>query len=214
MNRANSSFVIGRRARLAAIAALTALSFVGAGVAHAARPDPAAGEELAKTACASCHGLDGVSPEAAYPNLKGQKVKYLVQQLEAFQSGLRTSPEHAAPVAGELSKGDIKNLAAYYSGLSDEASIADASPPDFAAGEEKAKMICAACHGLDGISLVAAYPNLRGQKVDYLIQQLEAFRSGERESLQLMNPVASQLTDDDIKNLAAFFSRMEPVSQE
>ena len=85
---------------------------------------------------------------------------------------------------------------------------ASAGRPDPDAGKEIAKVVCAACHGLDGISLVANYPNLRGQKVKYLIKQLEDFRSGERKSPILMNPVASQLSDADIKNLAAFFSSL------
>lgn len=87
--------------------------------------------------------------------------------------------------------------------------VASAGRPDPEAGKEKAKVICAACHGLDGISLVATYPNLKGQKVKYLIQQLENFRSGERQSPLLMNPVAAQLSDADIKNLAAYFSSLE-----
>jgi|ETNmetMinimDraft_26_1059896.scaffolds.fasta_scaffold153782_2 cytochrome c553 len=89
------------------------------------------------------------------------------------------------------------------------AAVASAGRPDPIAGEEIAKVTCAACHGLDGISLVASYPNLKGQKVKYLIKQLEDFRSGARQSPQLMNPVASNLSDADIKNLAAFFSSLE-----
>lgn len=91
--------------------------------------------------------------------------------------------------------------------------VASAGRPDPDAGREIAKVVCAACHGLDGISLVAIYPNLRGQKVKYLIKQLEDFRSGERKSPILMNPVASQLSDADIKNLAAFFSSLGQQGQ-
>jgi cytochrome c553 len=80
---------------------------------------------------------------------------------------------------------------------------------DLEAGKEVAKRVCAACHGVDGISLVRDYPNLAGQKELYLIAQLEAFRSGERKSPLLMNPVASILTDDEIKNLAAYYSRLK-----
>lgn len=97
--------------------------------------------------------------------------------------------------------------------VSGVAGAANAGRPDPLAGEALAKVECAACHGLDGISLVAAYPNLRGQKVKYIIQQLENFRSGERKSPELMNPVASRLSDDDIKNLAAFFSGLGQEEQ-
>lgn len=86
---------------------------------------------------------------------------------------------------------------------------ANAGRPDPEAGGQMAKVVCATCHGLDGISLVATYPNLRGQKVKYLIKQLENFRSGERKSPLLMFPVASKLSDQQIRNLAAFFSSLE-----
>lgn len=87
--------------------------------------------------------------------------------------------------------------------------VARAGRPDPEAGKEMAKVICAPCHGLDGISLVANYPNLKGQKVKYLIKQMEDFRSGARKSTEQMNPVASRLTDQDIKDLAAYFSSLE-----
>ncbi|MBJ20130.1 MAG: cytochrome c [bacterium] len=88
-------------------------------------------------------------------------------------------------------------------------SAASAGRPDPEAGKEIAKVVCAACHGLDGISLVANYPNLRGQKVKYLIKQLEDFRSGARQSPLLMYPVAQKLSDQDIRDLAAHFANMK-----
>ncbi len=87
-----------------------------------------------------------------------------------------------------------------------EPNVANAARADASAGKEKAKVVCAPCHGLAGISLVRAYPNLAGQKKQYLIDQLKAFRSGERKSPKMMNPLAAQLSDADIKNLAAYFS--------
>ncbi|MAG32044.1 MAG: cytochrome C [Deltaproteobacteria bacterium] len=86
---------------------------------------------------------------------------------------------------------------------------ASAGRPDPEAGKQKAIVVCAACHGRDGISLVAVYPNLKGQKVKYLIKQLEDFRSGERKSPLLMFPIASQLTDQEIKDVAAYYSSLE-----
>jgi len=78
---------------------------------------------------------------------------------------------------------------------------------DAAAGKAKA-MICAACHGMSGISAVGIYPNLAGQKEQYLIKQIKAFRSGEREDPS-MKPMTAALTDDDIANLAAHFSGLK-----
>lgn len=81
--------------------------------------------------------------------------------------------------------------------------------PNPEAGKEKAKLVCQPCHGLDGISLVRNYPNLAGQKELYLIQQLEAFRRGDRKSPELMSPIAAQLTDQEILDVAAYYSRLK-----
>lgn len=66
---------------------------------------------------------------------------------------------------------------------------------------------CQACHGGDGISISADIPNLAGQKTTYLTQQLEAFKSGSRKH-DVMNPIAQQLSDTDIENLAAFWNSL------
>lgn len=77
---------------------------------------------------------------------------------------------------------------------------------DAAAGKAKSAM-CAACHGAAGVSPMDAYPNLAGQKAGYLVNQLHAFRDATR-SNPMMNPVANGLTDEDIDNLAAYYSSL------
>lgn len=74
------------------------------------------------------------------------------------------------------------------------------------AGKAKS-LTCAACHGGKGVSPVASYPNLAGQKEQYLIAQMTAFRDGTRENVQ-MTPMASGLSDEDIANLAAYYASM------
>lgn len=66
---------------------------------------------------------------------------------------------------------------------------------------------CQACHGRDGLSEGPDVPNLAGQKLNYLVRQLEAFRSGERKNA-LMAAIAAQLTDADIGALAAHWSQL------
>lgn len=78
---------------------------------------------------------------------------------------------------------------------------------DIDAGKAKAKM-CAACHGLNGLSKVADAPNLAGNGELYLSRQLKAFRSGERKHPQ-MSVIAASLSDDDIANLAAWYSAIK-----
>ena len=83
--------------------------------------------------------------------------------------------------------------------------IAPVHAADIAAGKAKALFVCSDCHGMRGISVVANFPNLAGQKELYLIAQLKAFREGTRKS-QEMNLIAEQLSDADIANLAAYFA--------
>jgi cytochrome c553 len=64
---------------------------------------------------------------------------------------------------------------------------------------------CAGCHGTNGISAVPNYPNLKGQKEQYLVKALRAYREGRRTD-PVMSPMAKPLSDRDIDNLAAHFS--------
>jgi len=79
---------------------------------------------------------------------------------------------------------------------------------DIAAGKTKATTVCAACHGPNGISPQPLWPNLRGQKEQYIIKQLKAFKDGTRKD-PLMSPQAAQLSDQDIENVAAYFSSLK-----
>ena len=78
---------------------------------------------------------------------------------------------------------------------------------DAAAGKAKSAM-CAACHGANGISAVPMYPNLAGQKDQYLVKQLKAFKDGTRKD-PVMAPMAMPLSDADIENLAAYYAEMK-----
>jgi cytochrome c553 len=77
---------------------------------------------------------------------------------------------------------------------------------DAAAGKARASA-CAACHGANGISANEMWPNLAGQKETYLAKQIKAFRDGDRKD-PMMAPMVAGLSDDDIANLAAYFSSL------
>ena len=66
---------------------------------------------------------------------------------------------------------------------------------------------CQACHGADGIGISDDVPNLAGQKAVYLQAQLKAFKSGDRKH-DVMGPIARQLSDADVANLAAFWNSL------
>ena len=78
---------------------------------------------------------------------------------------------------------------------------------DVAAGKAKSAL-CASCHGPAGISLSPLWPNLAGQKEQYLIKQITAFRDGTRQDA-MMAPMVAALSDTDIENLAAYFSSLK-----
>lgn len=67
---------------------------------------------------------------------------------------------------------------------------------------------CTACHGQQGESTNDLWPNLAGQKEAYLEKQLKSFRDGDRYD-PLMSPVSHMLSDQDIKDLAAYFSNLK-----
>jgi len=78
---------------------------------------------------------------------------------------------------------------------------------DAAAGKTRAAA-CAACHGLNGIGTQPIYPNLAGQKAEYITQTLVGFKSGDRKNA-IMNAMAAPLSDSDIANLAAYYSSLK-----
>ncbi len=90
-------------------------------------------------------------------------------------------------------------------------SISVAQAADIAAGKKKA-MMCAVCHGKDGIAVNPDAPNLAGEAASYIERQLKAFKSGERKN-EIMSIMAQQLSDEDIANLAAWFSAMKVTVQ-
>ena len=84
-----------------------------------------------------------------------------------------------------------------------------AAKPDMAKGQAAA-MVCAACHGGDGNSAIAINPSLAGQHSQYITKQLMNFKSGERNNAVMKGMIATLATDDDMKNVAAYFAAQKP----
>lgn len=97
---------------LIALIAGTGVALAGSAVAA----DVASGKEKAAV-CAACHGPDGNTPlSPEYPKLAGQPADYLAKALRDYKSGARKNPL-MGPQAQNLSKTEIKDLAAYFSSL-------------------------------------------------------------------------------------------------
>jgi len=86
---------------------------------------------------------------------------------------------------------------------------AEAQDASVDAGKTKSAT-CAACHGLDGNSVTPDWPSLAGQHTAYIVRQLKAFKAGERVNVT-MKPFADMLTDQDMADIAAYFSAQKPV---
>ncbi len=81
---------------------------------------------------------------------------------------------------------------------------------DLAKGEASYSTVCVACHAADGNSSIAENPKLAQQHPAYLVKQLQEFKSGKRAS-PIMQGFASMLSDDDMKNVAAWLASKPAV---
>lgn len=169
-----------------------------------AEGDAAAGEMLAYT-CLGCHGIDGYRnayPSYRVPKLGGQKATYLVIAIKGYRDGTRAHPTMSAQ-ALSLTDQQVEDVAAHLASLSADTVEAGGS---IAPSLEEAAT-CVACHGQNGISLSPSWPTLAGQHEDYLEHALNQYRDGARKD-PVMGPMAAALTDDDVKLLARYYSRL------
>jgi len=83
-----------------------------------------------------------------------------------------------------------------------------ASAADIAAGKARAE-ICVGCHGANGISQIGNIPSLAGQPDQFIQWQLVYFRAGSRKNAQ-MQPIMEDITNEDIRNLGAYFASLAP----
>lgn len=70
--------------------------------------------------------------------------------------------------------------------------------------------LCASCHGEDGNSAIPNFPKLAGQQAVYLLRELKDYKSGKRQN-EVMGPLVSGLSDEDLANLAAFYASQKPA---
>jgi cytochrome c553 len=82
---------------------------------------------------------------------------------------------------------------------------APAAKADLAKGQATATSVCMACHTADGSRGSPANPILQGQHPAYLVKQLSEFKAGQRVNA-VMNGMAASLSDEDMKNVAAFYA--------
>lgn len=95
-------------------------------------------------------------------------------------------------------------------GLAGAAQAQAPAKPDAAKGQQIATQVCAACHAADGNSPAPANPKIAGQFADYLHKQLVNFKPQANKKAERENPImagmVANLSDDDMRNLAAYFA--------
>lgn len=152
--------------------------------------------------CVGCHGVGGASENPTFPILAGQTSTYLVNQLQAFKSGSRTSPTMQS-IASGLDTAEMENLAAYFSSMQYKSAGGDA---DLAEQGKSKTMMCMGCHGAK-LQGQGGFPRLAGQHPAYLSKQLNAFKKGERTGGP-MGAIAANLSDEDIKKISAYLGSL------
>lgn len=95
--------------------------------------------------------------------------------------------------------------AALLAGSALAATPAAVAKPDLAKGEAMYTAMCASCHGADGNSGSPANPKLAQQHPEYLVKQLQEFKSGKRAN-PVMGGMAAGLGDEDMRNMAFWLS--------
>lgn len=169
--------------------------------------DAEAGKRKAET-CVACHGPAGNSPNGMFPTLAGQTSRYLYLQLRDFKEERRRDPV-MSPMAANLSKEDMQDLAEYFSIQKQAGNGFKADPARVKAGAAKSnEVLCAMCH-LGELKGQNEIPRLAGQQPDYVIKQLKDFRERKRTNDGgNMTSVSKNLSDDDITNLAHYIANL------
>ncbi|MCY1484347.1 cytochrome c oxidase, cbb3-type, subunit III [compost metagenome] len=163
--------------------------------------------------CALCHGVRGQPRDGQYAALAGQPAPYIESQLHAFAQGRRHSAQ-MGPLAASLTDAQIKSLADYFSRQTPETTEA---PGQDAALAKQGKAVvaargCIACHG-ENLSGGPLGPRIAGQGEGYLLDQLQAFKQGQRQDpTQAMNAMAGLLSEDELKATVHYLSSLAPKS--
>jgi cytochrome c553 len=191
------------------VGATLGLASIAAAAAFAQQPQPRGdaqrGQTVAST-CLGCHGIEGYRnayPDYAVPRLAGQHAQYLQDALKEYRSDARQYPTmHLQALS--LSDQEMADAAAY---LASKPLVAasSASPPEI----PQAAVVCASCHGKDGIGVTPMYPSLAGQHASYITRAIQEYQTGYRKN-PIMNGMVASLKPADIAAIANYFSSLKP----
>jgi cytochrome c553 len=188
------------------------------------RGDPERGAEIAAwgtsngvASCSSCHGYDGVgNGTSVVPRLAGQTADYLMQALDKFAARRRHNV-YMTNFAQRLSQQERADVSAYYASLRSSFPPPNGKlTPDLlergrqlaTSGDDKLTLpSCNNCHGSQGIGEPPNIPALKGQYSNYIVYRLQQLAVGHN-AADLMFPVSSALSSEDMNAVAAYFERL------
>jgi cytochrome c553 len=161
--------------------------------------DAAAGKAAAG-GCSGCHGEKGVASDPATPSLAGQDAQYVATATQAYKDGTRKDETMKGAVAA-LDEKAMRDIAAFYAAQLPQAPKVR-KPLSLTEWTER----CDRCHGINGNSADPVVPAIAAQRVDWLEQVLNAYRTGARKS-GAMGAMMSVMSDAEVRELAAHYSQ-------
>ena len=198
---------------------LAALVLAAGAAVAAPKADIAKGKEVATTICAACHAADGNSGIAMYPKLAAQHSAYIYRQTLDIKEGKRTNGSAAVmkPMVMNLSEQDILNVSAFYAKQQAKSGEANPKQNDPVLGGkiyrgglvDKKIPACMSCHGPSGAGIpgggteIVAYPRLGGQHMAYVVDQMKAYKTGQRKNA-IMEDIAKRMTEEELNSVANF----------
>lgn len=184
---------------------------------YATPADIAEGKRLARTACAQCHGLEGVSTSKGVPHIAGQRPGYMLVEMRAYQKGIRKDTPMNAAVKF-LSDDALVKVTAYYASLDPAPASAasggkaSAATMDTVQAGKAAAADCGGCHGDAGVSTTPGMPSLVGFDPKYFVGTLKAYKSGQRKN-DMMKSLVSGMSEADMENIALYYGLLKPPTK-
>ena len=172
---------------------------------------PAAAQTIEEKAqvCSACHGEAGIPQEKSTPVIWGQNEGYLYLQLRDFNKGSRKN-DQMSPIAADLSKDDMKALAAYFTklawpNLQQPSAAKDVSTKALTA---IGSIGCPSCH-LDQLQGDGTTARLAGQQSAYLKQTMLAFRDVSRGNNPGMSDLMKAISPEDIDAISQYAAGLQ-----
>ena len=177
------------------------------------------GRDVAETACASCHGMDGISDSEGKPHLAGQRTVYLYRAQQAYDEGERD--DETKKHNGFLSDEALLAVSAYYASLTparmpeplvaDELAEIPEEDPFLSVRDAMTK--CIKCHEVSGNSDSKGMPSLTAQAPEYFVSSMMGYVDGSR-SHKLMKKLVGRLDEEAIREMGVYYAVQTPLKTE